>query len=290
MRWVDTTDTPFSVVIPVAAGDVGLIGRTLPSWLGVSNDEVIIVIDEDAPQSLASQITNVGERAASRTPLRVVKASRTHSWRFHQAYVRRVGFREARNDLIVTGDIDLIVRRNLGEILRGPGEDNVGLTSCIRLVAPNSPARVLRSVSYLVKQKLMPPLFSGLYAFWRPYWIETEDSGIERLGNARINEYATAGLGLVGEDTYLFACMKRRYRCLHRNAVGGISLTRNVEDLPKEQFAWGRYLAATGTESATSLAASIAFAYPHLLRGYLYQRNNPGAVADPFAAGVSLQF
>jgi hypothetical protein len=165
------------------------------------------------------------------------------------------------------------------------GKGDIGLASCLRVPAPTNPTQLLRAYSFLFKQKLFPPIFSGLYAMWRPYWRETEDAGIHDLENPGRVPNSLAGEGIVGEDTYLFICMRRRYRCRLLKEIGAISLTRNVEDLPLEQFSWGRYLAGKNTAGVAVFIASILFAYPYLLMGYRYQKQTRLPFHDPFQSG-----
>jgi len=278
----------FSVVLPISETDILLIRRSLPSWLALGSDDVVLSLDKPASPSLKREIRRVVTASSRAECVRTVETERTADWAFHQAHVRRAGFQQANHEAILTGDIDLIVMAGAAKMAKVVGKNGVGLASSLRVPAPSSMIQALRACSYLLKQKLIPPRFSGLYAMWRPYWRETEDQGIKNLRSPIVASYSAAGPGIVGEDTYLFICMRRRYKCVAFNKVYAIGLTRNVEDLPREQFSWGRYLAALGINPAMALLAAISFAYPYLLQGYIYQRGASHGFKDPFAPGFSL--
>lgn len=278
----------FSIVIPIADGDLSLISRTLPSWLSLESDDVILSLDYPASSSVEREIRRVSAKYGRQDSVRIVQTERDSQWRFHQAHARRLGFERSKHDIILTGDIDLVVRRWVSKLADRVETDKIGLASCLRLPFPSQAPQVLRAWSSAIKQFFIPPVFSGLYAFRRSFWQETEDEGIKRLKNPARETYPATGPGLVGEDTYLYICMKRSHKCICVREIGAISLTRNVEDVPLEQYAWGRYLAATKVPWSAAALASIAFCYPYLFRGYLEEKSNPRKLTDPFAVGFKL--
>lgn len=265
-----------------------MIRRSLPSWLALGSDDVILSLDKPAPPVLLREIKRVAGVSSRADSVRTIETPREAGWAFHQAHVRRAGFREAAHDAVLTGDIDLIVRPGVRRLPELVGKNRVGLVSSARVPAPLRPSQALRACAFVLKQRLAPPKFSGLYAFWRPWWLETEDQGIRRLRTPTEAVYSSAGPGIVGEDTYLYICMKRAYKCLFSNQIGAIGLSRNVEDLPREQFSWGRYMAGLGYNSAIGVATSIGFAYPYFLKGYLYQRSSSHEFIDPYGPGFHL--
>jgi hypothetical protein len=264
------------------------VTRTLPSWLGLGSDDIVLSLDYPAPVAVLDEVDRIAEAYGFSNSIRIVETRRDDSWRFHQAHARRMGFESAKHDSILTGDIDLLVRRPVSGLTQLVGPGKAGLASCLRVPAPTSALQVFRAWSYTLKQAVLPPIFSGLYAFWRPFWLETEDEGIKRLRNPARETYKDSGPGLVGEDTYLFICMRRAYPCICLQQIGAVSLNRNVEDLPPEQYSWGRYLASIHTPWPAAALASVAFAYPFLMMGYLHQRRNPISVSDPFSGRFRL--
>jgi hypothetical protein len=275
---------PFSVVIPVANRDAGLVPRTLPSWLALGADDVVIATDKPASAELRDAVIKVVRARKAARFVTVIEVPRDSAYHFHQAFVRRSGFMAAAHDAILTGDIDLLVRKRAAKAAAKVGVGGVGLVSLSKLGGVTGASSALRTVSFLVMQKLNPPKFGGLYAFWRPYWLETEDYGVRLVRDPRIKGYPEAGLGILGEDTYLYLCMKRQYTCVHDNSVSAIDVKGFVEDLPRLQYEWGRAL--VGTRNAVEVAfASVFLAYPNLLRGFLRQRSEKRRLVDIFSPG-----
>jgi len=274
--------TQFSVVIPVADRDSDLVPRTLPSWLTLGADDVVIATDMPASRELREVVTHVARAYGAAESLRIVEVPRSDEYRFHQAFVRRSGFIAAKHDAILTGDIDLIVKKEAARVAAEVGTGGVGLVSISKIGKVTGIGGALRTVSFMLMQKLSPPRFTGLYAVWRPFWLETEDVGVRNIRDPRVEGYHEAGLGILGEDTYLYVCMKRKYACLHDNSISAIDVKGFVEDLPRLQYEWGRALAETSNLGMVSIA-SILLVYPNLLRGFMHQRAERKKFVDVFA-------
>src|SRR5213080_3500828 len=196
----------FSVVVPVSENDASLVPRTLPRWLALPADEVILCVDKPASQQLIEAIRK-NSRGDDR--LRVVEVPRESGWMFHQAFVRRTGFKSAKFDKILTGDIDGIV--NLQKEMRSGFFD----------VVQNSTRRVIRALK-------KEAYFTGLYALYRPYWLETEDEESAKkiphpLSHGALEREDDFFVGLasgreatpppyLGDDTMLKRAMLKKYR------------------------------------------------------------------------------
>jgi len=276
--------TRFSVVIPIADRDSGLVPKTLPSWLALGAEDVVIATDKPASQELWEAVAHVARACKSAESVRIVEVPRSDEYRFHQAFVRRSGFIAARHDAILTGDIDLIVKKEAARAATKVGSEGIGLVSLSKIGGVTGASGALRTVSFILMQKVSPPRFTGLYAVWRPFWLETEDDGIRKVRDPRVEGYPEAGVGILGEDTYLYLCMKRKYVCLHDNSIYAIDVKGFVEDLPKLQYEWGRRQAELRSLPEV-IVASVLLAYPNLLRGFLRQRYQKARFIDIFAPG-----
>ena len=119
----------WSVVLPVK-DEIGYLHYSLPSIAKLHPSEIVLCLDygkgHDAPLTLEEVKKNnlLGEIERYSVvvckeydvPLVVVHVKPKHSWRFFQAYVRRVGYLTASYDHIFTFDVDTIVT---SEILKG---------------------------------------------------------------------------------------------------------------------------------------------------------------------------
>jgi len=249
-----------------------LLRRSLPACYNVDPDEVVLCFDKPAPAKCIQVAQDISAKHRS-IKTRIVEVERNPQWRFHQAWVRRSGFRAAEHDRILTVDVDLIINRNVLKALDLVGKDDVGMVSCSKFYPIRGPLGFWRAVAYHLARRAHFAPFTGLYCIFRPYWLDSEDEGIKSLEDPR-TERALGSLAAVGEDTYLRNCMVTRHRVLYLREVGAYCMTRYVEDVPHMQFELGRYMAAKNYSLLQVLLKTLMYARIHYLRGYLYQRRS----------------
>ncbi len=202
----------FSVVVPVSENDASLVPRTLPRWLALPADEVILCVDKPASQHL---IEVIRENSRGDDRLRVVEVPRESGWMFHQAFVRRTGFKSARFDKI--GFFDVV---------------------------QNSTRRVIRALK-------KEAYFTGLYALYRPFWLETEDEESAKkiphpLSHGALEREDDFFVGLasgreatpppyLGDDTMLKRAMLKKYRVVSLPHIGGVEVRTETDNRPAFQ-------------------------------------------------------
>ena len=259
----------FSIVMPVK-DEYDLLRRSLPACYSVRPDEVVLCFDKPAPAKCVELAKDLGAKQ-SQIKTRIIEVERNPEWRFHQAWVRRSGFRAAEHDRILTVDVDLTINRNVLKTVDLVGKDDVGLVSCSKFYPIRGPLGFWRAVAYHLARRAHFAPFTGLYCIFRPFWLDSEDEGIKSLEDPR-TERALGSLAAVGEDTYLRNCMVPKHRVLYLREIGAYCMTRYVEDVPHMQFELGRYMAAKGISWPRVLLKSLMYARIHYLRGYLYQK------------------
>ena len=259
----------FSIVMPVK-DEYNLLRRSLPACYSVRPDEVVLCFDKPAPVKCVELAKNLGPKQ-SQIKTRIIEVERNPEWRFHQAWVRRSGFRAAEHDRILTVDVDLIINRNVLKAVDLVGKDDVGLVSSSKFYPIRGPLGFWRAVAYHLARRVHFAPFTGLYCIFRPYWLDSEDEGIKNLEDPR-TERALGSLAAVGEDTYLRNCMVTKHRVVYLRDIGAYCMTRYVEDVPHMQFELGRYMAVKGHSWPSVLRKTLMYARIHYLRGYLYQK------------------
>jgi len=275
----------FSVVVPVSENDASLVPRTLPRWLALPADEVILCVDKPASQHL---IEVIRENSRGDDRLRVVEVPRESGWMFHQAFARRTGFKSARFDKILTGDIDVIVNENVVTAIRMVGKDSIGIVNLQKEmrsgffdVVQNSTRRVIRALK-------REAYFTGLYALYRPYWLETEDEESAKkiphpLSHGALEREDDFFVGLssgreatippyLGDDTMLKRAMLKKYRVVSLPQIGGVEVRTETDNRPAFQarqavrhFRDGRTFAYITVKSILYVRGTLLSAYSQAL-------------------------
>lgn len=269
---------PFSIVLPVKS-EYKLLHGCLKSCYAVNPDEVIVCLDDPPHEKTFKEIQQTANNLGWSDKTKIITVPRNPEFHFHQAWVRREGFRKAEHDRILTVDVDLVINKNVLKALSLVGKDNVGFVSCLTTHTTRGSLGLWRHIALRIANKISSPSYTGLYALWRPYWLDSEDDGIKLLEDAR---KASGGLVLIGEDAYLHNCMQVKHKCIHLSDYGGDCMRNDCNDLPHVQFEIGRHYAKKYNALKVMLR-SILFARPHILRGYIYQKrtNAPLPVVNP---------
>jgi len=244
----------FSIVCPVK-DEVDLIPKTLPSFYAINPSEVLLCVDKPAPQDVVNEVEEASRACKAESKTRIVEVERNPEYRFHQAWVRREGFRKASNDLILTVDIDIVVNPNVRKYLALINRNDVMLVSFSKLAYPIT----LRSaVAWFIQRIYYHRSFTGLYAFSKRAWQETED--VESL--KKIPR---------GEDTHLHKFLTKKYNDVF---VAGM---KNIVLRPRESWqyqylmGWNRWKIRK-TPLWRVVVSVFLYSRPFLLVGYLKAR------------------
>jgi glycosyltransferase involved in cell wall biosynthesis len=239
----------FSIVCPIK-NEVDLIPMTLPSFYSIHPDEVILCLDKPAPEEVIKSIQRVVDILGVKKITRIIEVGRNPEYRYHQPLVRRTGFRAARNDAILTVDIDdrldPKLRRYFG-LLKG----NVKMVSFAKFSATWRGA-----LSRLIQRFFRRKSFTGLYLFSRSAWLETED------------EESVKRLPTRSEDMHLHHYLTKKYDWVFVADAKNI-LVRPTETR-KDQFlmGWSRWMMRR-TPLWRVVISNIMYYRPHMLIGYL---------------------
>lgn len=285
-------ENDFSIVVPVK-DEYRLMTKTLPTYYMLEPDELILCMDKPPHMQTLETAVKVSRHYSTTNSVdtRILFVERNPEYNYHQAWVRRRGFLEACNDVILTGDIDLLVNRNALKAVDEVGINGVGLCSVSKMYLPrHSVAGIVRTFVRLFMTKIVSPVwkhqrseglkrgnFTGLYAFYRPYWLDSEDEEIKELPNPKkavledANPRFSKRVGM-GEDTYLRDCMKQKHKVKYLPDLGCVSVRPGMLNTATVQFERGRYYHQQGRSLLGQFLKSFIYLQPHQLRGWMYEK------------------
>jgi hypothetical protein len=245
----------FSIVCPIK-DEVDLIPKTLPSFYDINPTEVILCVDKPAPQDVVKTITKVARACRAEDKTRIIEVERNPEYAFHQAWVRRKGFLQAKCDKILTVDIDIRINRNIKKyfsVVNG----KIKLVSFAKSSHPPNfrylIAQLIQTVYQVVKREEYKS-FTGLYFFSKKAWLETEDAeSIKKIPR--------------GEDTHLDQHLKGKYETFFVNKVKNICF--RPKETPKYQYLVGVVKWRTRKDSLWRVVLhSLLYFRPNVLIGY----------------------
>ncbi len=261
---------PFSIVVAVK-GELELLRSSIPSYYMMQPDEVVFCLDEPVDEAELNAVKNLSLRFGGSKETRILNVTRNPAYSSYIAWKRRLGFLAASNDRILSVDTDLILNRNVHKALAQVGRNNIGYASCTTIYPVNEPVQFCQAIVHCIVSRVRPPPLTGLYALWRPFWLDSEDDGIKLLPDPLETE-ARGSMVAIGEDTYLLNCMKRKHRAVHLRRISAYCM-KPYHNLAKHaQYELGRYYAASNYPPWNVFLRSAALLQPHLVSGYVHQR------------------
>ncbi len=263
--------TDFSLVCPVYK-EGNMITNPLLSFYGLHPSELILCFDDPIPSEETYNSCREISRVHSKIPTKFLKVRRNPEYKYHQAWVRRRGFMEAKYDRILTTDADLVVNSNVLKAVKMVGKENIGLVSCSKRYPSNGIRKVWLMITQKIVNLVYPVRFTGLYAIWRPYWLDSEDEGIKNLRSPKKHYEAKDSEVVFGEDVYLRDCLVKKHRAVYLRDVGAVCLTPDAADKQYVQFQSGRYFASKHYNIFQMLAKSILYLRFHVILGWLYEK------------------
>lgn len=270
---------PFSIVLPVK-DEARFLPYSLNSAIDLRPDEIVFVVDANARGRMMAEVALRICRKRVYNGMKIVEVERNPTWNFYQAWVRRVGYLAAKNDVILTFDVDNILQPAILAGLEIVGRDNIafvtfaksaalkrGFSNAVRKSMLGARERLSNGgLSGIMRKRLgavqAKKPFPGLYWMYRPFYLElVPEDEIRRIYN--------------GEDTFVenkFA-NQTKYVHEHNTAVGSMMLNSvENEELPWRQFEYGIWLGARGVKIHVPLINTVLRVYPHVISGYFTGR------------------
>lgn len=286
----------FSVVVPVR-DEVNLVPKTLPSYLALKPDELLLCLDKPPLEDMVEIIEEVSRQCKAENIVKVLQVPKGE-WEDQQMKARRTGFLEARNDRILTGDIDLIVNRNVLKAIALVGKNDIGMASCSKLSLPHNMVGICRLIGEFFLKKYVHHVanlagksmavtgFTGLYALWRPLWLDAEpldEAKQYSMVKRKIRDGKQLTLGdfiQTGEDSFLRDNIMKKHKVTYLPDIGATVLSDPLGDQPLIQYTTGMYFAMTGRNWLATLGRAFFRMQPYYLVGYMYGKRLKKVTSD----------
>jgi len=244
----------FSIVCPIR-DEVDMIPITLPSFYATKPSEVILCLDKPAPQKVVDAIKRVTNLLGVTSITKIIEVARDKDYNWNQANIRRTGFMKASNDIILTTDIDLVLDHRISNYV-GLIKGDVGLVSFNKI---GYPPTVRLAIATAIQKFWRHKSFTGLYAFSRKAWLETED--VDHLKHQITR----------AEDTHLHYYLTKKYEAKFIGHLENLSL--RPKESKQYQYMQGVNRWLIRRQSLTRmLLTSIIYFRPYAIVGYVHAK------------------
>lgn len=248
--------TNFSVVLPVH-NEAEFLKYSLPSVYKLQPQEVILILDRctDKSQSIAKDIASRYENVETR----FYSVNGNVDWVYRPAYLFRMGYHEARNNLVLTSAADIILDSKITGYFGEIGK-NIGLISFSYLDYPVHFRNLLKRL--LIGSGISPPSrkqrwLSGVFIFSKKAWLETEDQeAIKHVERA--------------QDTYLHVALLKKYKS--KCVITGSFHLRPRENNAMHYLKGRLYWTVAKRSFILTLLSALFYLRLGLIKGYIHAR------------------
>ncbi|MYB30488.1 MAG: hypothetical protein F4Y18_05580 [Cenarchaeum sp. SB0663_bin_5] len=198
--------------------------KLLPSAIELNPDELVIGVDSPAGPSFIDLILNLYQPFKD---VNIVQVPHSDEWNFPLANVLWSCFKEYRNDVVLAGNIDTILKPVLLQSLDCIGQNNnLGMSFPIRSLTRN----LNEWIRYLFELWAIRRKYFWIGTFWlylQYVYEDVDKKGMDELSN--------------GVDIYMeeYIINPGRYKIITTRKHGAQSLHLGNPDYPWRQFEWG---------------------------------------------------
>lgn len=279
----------FTVVTPIK-NEVSRLKKSLPTIYALNPTEVLIITDKPSPLNIVKAVDKLSKKYHMEDKTRILEVGRNPEYNYHQAWIRRSGYRNAKYDIVLTTDVDIYIRKNVLKALNMVGKNNIGMVSLSKFRHPYDLTSLFRAWGNFFLMILHATIFkyfdgspsgykmstfSGLYALSRPHWLSAENpEELKKMIPPRYKQMVgTANDIPLGEDTFLRDSMlKKNYRVVTLDRIGGVVMNREEWIKPEVQFYRGRHYAKVGRSLIGAAVHAILHTELTFFKGYYFER------------------
>jgi len=226
---------PFTVILPIKGTDeeFKFMEKSIPSAVKINPDQIIFGLDYPSKSDIATKIDQLMNKYNYSNYL-IIPVKNDGSWNFQLSNIVWNLYRLSQNDIILSFDIDSILRKEVMLGLDKIGENKIALVSFTKKLFVKTIGDLMRSFSYRLRVKTTDYVFSGVYWVYRPYFFDLIiQSEYKKIKN--------------GVDTYLCKRISSKdndYTMITRKEKGVNAMSLQNGDLDWRQFQDGVWLGA----------------------------------------------
>lgn len=283
-------DVKFTVVTPIK-DEIPRLKKSLPTIYALNPTEVLIITDKPSPPKIVKAVNELSKKYNMEAKTRILEVGRNPEYNYHQAWIRRSGYRNATYDIILTTDVDIYVRKNVLKALNMVGKNGIGMVSLSKFRHPYDLTSLFRAWGNFFLMILHTLIFkyfdgspsgykmstfSGLYALSRPHWLSAEnEEELKKMIPPKYKQKISDDINDIplGEDTFLRDSMlKKKYRVITLDRVGGVVMDREKWIQPEAQFYRGQHYAKVGRSLLGAAVHAIFHTELTFFKGYYFER------------------
>jgi hypothetical protein len=206
--------------------------KSLPSAIKLNPDELIIGLDYPESQRIMNKACRICNELNFKN-IRIISAEKNPDWNFQLANLIWKCYNLAKNDIILSFDVDSILRKEVLLGLDQIGHDNIAVVSFTKKLRIKTLGELVRYVFYRLRVKQSDYVFSGVYWIYRPFYF----------ANIELEKYMKIYNGV---DTIMCEQIleKNTHKIITRKEKGVNALSPQNEDLPWRQYQTGVWLGA----------------------------------------------
>jgi len=226
---------PFTIILPIKGTDeeFKFMEKSIPSAVKINPDQILFGLDYPLKSHIATKIDQLMNKYNYSNYL-IIPVKNDGSWNFQLSNVVWNLYKLSRNDIILSFDIDSILRKEVMLGLDKIGENKTALISFTKKLFVKTIGDLIRYFSYRMIVKNSDYWVSGVYWVYRPYFFDV----------INLSEYKKIRNGV---DTYLWKRILSKdndYTMITRKEKGVNAMSPQNNDLDWRQFQDGVWLGA----------------------------------------------
>ena len=226
---------PFTIVLPIKGTDeeFKFMEKSIPSAVKLNPDQILFGLDYPLKSDIVTKIDRLMNKYTFSNYL-IIQVKNDGTWGSQLSNVMLNLYKASKNDIILTFDIDSVLRKEIMLGLDNIGENKIALISFTKKLFVKTMGDLIRYFSYRMRVRNTDYVPTGIFWIYRPYLFDS----------LNLSEYKKVKNGF---DTYLCKTILSKdndYTIITRKEIGINAMSPQNGDLDWRQFQDGVWLGA----------------------------------------------